>query len=282
MAACSSVGIDATDAELVRLGENAVFRVPRRDLVARVGRGADRLTRAARTVAVARWLAVEGVPAIRALDVDQPVVADGRVVTFWESIDDRPEYGSVVELAELLRRLHGLSAPAGIDLPPVAPFEHTRERINRAPALTVDDRAFLLARWTELAEAYDTLTFELPPGVVHGDASVGNVIRDREGRPLLADLDGFAIGPRKWDLVLTALYYEQFGWHTEQEYRDFAETYGYDVMTWPGYPVLRDVREFLMVVWLSQNSADPKVAEELARRISDLRTGASRKDWQPF
>jgi aminoglycoside phosphotransferase (APT) family kinase protein len=216
------------------------------------------------------------------LNVDQPVVADGRVVTFWESVDDRPEYGSVVELAELLRRLHALVAPAGIELPPVSPFEHTRQRIDAAPALTTDNRAFLLERQAELSEAYEGLSFELPPGVVHGDASVGNVIRDREGRPLLADLDGVAIGPREWDLVLTALYYEQFGWHTEQEYRAFAETYGYDVMTWSGYPVLRDMRELLMVVWLSQNSADPKVAAELARRISDVRTGASRKNWQPF
>jgi aminoglycoside phosphotransferase (APT) family kinase protein len=96
------------------------------------------------------------------------------------------------------------------------------------------------------------LTFGLPPGVVHGDASVGNVIRDRDGHPLLADLDGFAVGTREWDLVLTALYYENFGWHTAEEYRTFADTYGYDVMAWSGYPVLRDVREFLMVAWLSQ------------------------------
>jgi len=34
---------------------------------------------------------------------------------------------------------------------------------------------------------------------------------------------------------------------------------------------------------LSQNAAtDPKVARELERRVSDLRTGASRQGWQPF
>jgi aminoglycoside phosphotransferase len=276
------VGLGPADAKLVRLGENAVFLLGRRDVVARVGRRADRLKKATRTVAVSRWLAAEEIPAIHALDVDQPVVADGRVVTFWESVGDRPEYGSVVELAELLRRLHTLAAPTEIELPTVAPFEHTRQRIDAAPALEASDRGFLLERQAELSEAYDALSFVLPAGVVHGDASVGNVIRDREGRPLLADLDGVAIGPREWDLVLTALYYERFGWHMEQEYRAFAETYGYDVMAWSGYPVLRDVREFLMVVWLSQNSADPKVAAELARRISDLRIGASRKNWQPF
>jgi aminoglycoside phosphotransferase (APT) family kinase protein len=156
-------------------------------------------------------------------------------------------------------------------------------RIESAYGLSKDDRQFLRRRCAELVDAYAGLNFELAPGVVHGDASVGNVIRDRDGRALFADLDGFAVGPREWDLVLTALYFERFGWHTAQEYAAFVDAYGYDVMAWDGYPVLADVREFLMVTWLSQNAAsDPKVAEELARRIADLRTGASRTGWQPF
>jgi Phosphotransferase enzyme family len=109
-------------------------------------------------------------------------------------------------------------------------------------------------------------------GTVHGDASVGNVIRDRDGHPLLADLDGFAIGPREWDLVLTALYYENFGWHTAEEYRTFADTYGYDVMAWPGHPVLRDVREFLMVAWeavLSRRDPERMFGAVLGQLLDD-------------
>lgn len=231
---------------------------------------------------MSRWLADVDVPAIRALDVEQPIVAGGRVVTFWESASDQVDYGTVAELAVLLRRLHALIPPAVLELPRVAPFERARQRIEVA-VMPDADRRFLLDRCDQLAEAFDKLTFELPPGVVHGDASVGNVIRDRDGHPLLADLDGFAIGPREWDLVLTALYHENFGWHTAEEYRTFADTYGYDVMVWPGYRVLRDVREFLMVAWLSQNAGhDPEVAAELAARIEDLRTGASRRGWKPF
>jgi len=41
----------------------------------------------------------------------------------------------------------------------------------------------------------------LPRGVIHGDASVGNVIRDTTRHAVLIDLDGFAVGPREWDLV---------------------------------------------------------------------------------
>ena len=118
--------------------------------------------------------------------------------------------------------------------------------------------------------------------MIHGDASVGNVLRDRQGAAVLIDLDGFAVGPREWDLVLTAMYCDSFGWHTRQEYEDFARIYGYDIRRWPGYPALREVREFLMVTWIVQKAIeDAWAAAESARRITALRTGASRMDWQP-
>jgi aminoglycoside phosphotransferase (APT) family kinase protein len=122
--------------------------------------------------------------------------------------------------------------------------------------LTFDDRAFFTATLARLRDAYAGLEFVLPQGVIHGDASVGNVLRDRHGAPVLIDLDGFAIGPREWDLVQRAMYYESFGWHTRQEYEDFARVYGYDITRWPGYPVLREAREFVMVTWLIQKAAE--------------------------
>jgi hypothetical protein len=77
------------------------------------------------------------------------------------------------------------------------------------------------------------------------------------------------------------VYYDSFGWHTRQEYEDFAAVYGYDVRAWPGYPVLREVRVFLMVTWLVQKAAeDAGAAAEAAKRITALRTGASRRDWR--
>jgi hypothetical protein len=100
---------------------------------------------------------------------------------------------------------------------------------------------------------------------------------------VLIDLDGFATGPREWDLILTAIYYDSFGWHTRQEYEAFARVYGFDIMQWPGYPVLRSIREFLMVTWVIQKAAESDlVAAEARKRISALHTGASRKDWQPY
>ncbi|MGH3294046.1 MAG: hypothetical protein ACRDP7_19785 [Trebonia sp.] len=81
----------------------------------------------------------------------------------------------------------------------------------------------------------------------------------------------------------TAMYYDSFGWHTREEYEDFARVYRYDIRQWPGYPVLREAREFLMVTWLIQKAAeDAQAAAETTKRITALRTDASRKDWQPY
>jgi aminoglycoside phosphotransferase (APT) family kinase protein len=119
-------------------------------------------------------------------------------------------------------------------------------------------RPRLLHRALErLQGAYAGLEFVLPQGVIHGDASVGNVLRDTHGAPVVIDLDGFAVGPREWDLVLTAMYYDSFGWHTREEYEDFARVYGYDIRQWPGYPVLGEVREFLRVTWVVQKARRP-------------------------
>jgi aminoglycoside phosphotransferase (APT) family kinase protein len=118
---------------------------------------------------------------------------------------------------------------------------------------------------------------------VHGDASIGNIIRRQDGTAVLTDLDGFSVGPREWDLVLTAIYFERFGWHTAAEYAAFTGAYGFDVMTWPGYPVLRDIRETLMVTWLAQNVREsPQIAAEVAKRIADLRSGDGQRDWAPY
>jgi aminoglycoside phosphotransferase (APT) family kinase protein len=281
--ACATVGLDADGARLLRLGSNAVYHL-KAPVVVRVSRPGTDIVPVRRTVAVARWLESVDYPAVRAIHVDQPVIADGYVVTFWQSVsDDGDQFASTPEIAAIIARLHHLTAPEDLHLPPLDPFARAAERIDANTWLTHDARSFLTATLTRLQGAYANLDFVLPQGVIHGDASVGNVLRDGEGAPVLIDLDGFAIGPREWDLVLTAMYYDSFGWHTREEYEDFVRVYGYDIGQWPGYPVLREVREFLMVTWLIQRAAeDSQAAIEATKRITALRTGASRKDWLPY
>jgi aminoglycoside phosphotransferase (APT) family kinase protein len=276
--ASKAVGLDPRDAELVRVGSNAVFRYRHVPIVGRVAPSEARFESARREVAVARWLAEAGVPAVRALDVTQPLVAQHRVVTFWESASDSVEYGSTVELGLLLRQLHSLTSP--LDLPACDPIGRA---LNRLRNLDGEYAPFLLDRIDQLREPYSQLTFALPTGVIHGDANVGNVIRDRHGRAILSDLDGVSTGSREWDLVQTALFYERLGWHTLNEYRGLVDSYGFDIMTWDGYPIMRDLRELVMVAWLAEKSAsDAGLATELAIRVRALQTGASRRDWRPL
>ena len=277
--AAARVGLDASGAELIRLGSNAVFRVERHPVIGRVALSNRSLDAASREISVARWLAAESVPAVRALDVPQPVLVGERIVTFWESASDDIAYGTTRELAGLLRRLHALESP--IELPDHDPFERANSRLASLPPS--EDVAYLHACLDELRALYAAVKFELPKGVIHGDANVGNVIRDRDNRPIFADLDNFAVGPREWDLVLTALYFERYGWHSADEYAQFVKAYGYDIMHWSGYPVMRDVRELLMVTWLTERAIDDHAAaSELRKRMETLRSGGDRRSWQPL
>jgi Ser/Thr protein kinase RdoA (MazF antagonist) len=203
-------------------------------------------------------------------------------VGLWESVNDVEVFGTVSELAALLRALHGLSLPP-FELPALSPVARLSARINRELNLSPGDRHLLADRSARLGSSYDSLAFALPSGPIHGDANVGNVLRDRAGRALLSDLDGFSAGPREWDLVLTAMYYERYGWHTADEYAAFVHGYGFDVLRWPGYPILREIRELSMVVWLAGAvSSDPIKRAEFGKRMASVRSGSGFRQWRPF
>jgi Ser/Thr protein kinase RdoA (MazF antagonist) len=281
--ACGLAGLNAGGARLLRIGSNAVYHLAD-PVVVRISRKDADPARARRTVAVARWLESVDYPAVRATDIDQPIEIDGHAITFWQSVsEDGDQYASIAEVAAVLAELHRLTAPSFLHLPVLAPFEDAAKRIAVNEWLSPADRAFLTEQLAVMQERYTSLEFVLPQGVIHGDANIGNVLLDRNGNPVVIDLDGFAVGPREWDLALTAIYYDSFGWHTRDEYETFVRVYGFDIMQWPGYPTMRAIREFLMVTWVIQEAKEnPQVAAEAAKRIAALRTGVSRKDWQPY
>jgi Ser/Thr protein kinase RdoA (MazF antagonist) len=281
--ACAATGLDASGARLMRLGSNAVYRLDA-PVVARIGRPDAGTQTARRAVAVARWLESARYPAVRAIAVDQPVIADGHAVTFWEAVsDDGDQYATIEQVAEVIARLHTMTVPETLGLPELDPLAGAGERIASSTWLTVPDREFMTGELARLRDEYARLEFALPHGVIHGDANIGNVLRDREGNPVVIDLDNFSTGPREWDLILTALFYDRYGWHTREQYDAFVKVYGYDIMQWPGYPVLADIREFAMVTWIVQKASEnEQTASEARKRVDAIRTGASRKDWYPF
>jgi aminoglycoside phosphotransferase (APT) family kinase protein len=276
------VGLEWSGAELIRLGSNAVFRLAS-PVIIRIGRDRAAAEDVGKQVAVARWLASEGYPANRVLDLDQPVDVEGHLATFWESVSEREEYAPIKQVAELIRDLHRLKVPTALHLPEKRPFDELGERLSSLANLDTSDADFLRSRIGDLHSRYDSLDFTLAPGVIHGDANVGNVILDSIGSPVLIDLDSFSVGPREWDLVQTALFYDRFGWHTDDEYRLFVETYGFDIMGWSGYSVLADYREVSMTLWLcGKAGTDAGAAAEVRKRVEAIRTGGTRLDWAPF
>src|SRR5690349_7676464 len=90
-------------AELLALGENAVFTAD--GLVVKVGRDAVRhpelRERAALEVAVARWLAASGVPAVRTAEEGARLV-EGHPVTVWHRLPDAVRAAEPRDLAPLL------------------------------------------------------------------------------------------------------------------------------------------------------------------------------------
>lgn len=280
--ACQQVGISPEGAELIRIGSNAVFRLG--EVIARVAPSADLLANAEKQITVARWLDSIDYPAMRALDVPQPVEAAGRVVTFWHSVAAETKFAPIADVATLIRRLHSItSVPPELVLPEIEPFGPPGSPLPEFPGLPVADAQFLQERISWARDTFRTLPYVLPRGVIHGDANVGNVLLDEERRPVLVDLDSFAVGPREWDLIQTALFYDRLGWHTEAEYRTFVDVYSFDLMTWSGYEDLADIREVAMTTWLSKKAGTSRDAlREASKRIKVMKSGRDCRRWSPF
>lgn len=210
--------------------------------------------------------------------VDQPVLAEGRAVTFWHELPPHKN-GTVADVANVLREFHRLAPPTGFRLPLLAPFVRLTERIDAAHTLTDDDRAWLRARLGDLRRQYAELLPGLPTSVVHGDAWEGNVVATSDGLVLL-DFERCAIGPPEWDLLQAAIDYSSCGWMSRGEYRAFVHSYGIDVLSSPRFPILRDIRELRMTLFAAQLAVEhPDIALQAALRLACLRGEQGSRPW---
>lgn len=193
-------------AELLALGENAVFAVD--DLVVKVGRDAvqhpELRDRAEREVAVARWLAASGVPAVRAAEPGARLV-EGHPVTLWHRLPEAVRPAEPQDLARLLTQVHALPAPEGFTLPRRELLGGVERWLRLAgDAIDPADAGHLRERRDGFAAAAAALVPHLPPGPIHGDALPRNVHVGPDG-PVLVDLETFSADLREHDLVVLAL-----------------------------------------------------------------------------
>lgn len=276
VAACQAVSLSADGAELIRAGENMLYRLPCR-IVARVTR-TGQADAATKEVRVSRWLRSLGVPVVEALDdVEQPVRIDGRAVTFWRELPPH-RHSTIPELAEVLHRLHALPPP-DFELPRLAPFVRLRERISGAVLLSDADRVWLLAHLSDLEMRYAALPPGKPWCAIHGDAWAGNVVVTDDG-PVLLDLERFAYGPPEWDLSSIAVDHITFGDFPAEVWENFCQRYGYDVTAWAGFEILRDARELRKVTFAAQLAAQrPDIAEQARYRLECIRGECGPRPW---
>lgn len=281
--AAYAAGVDATGATLIRDGANVLYQLPG-DRVARVGRPGTQAT-AERELAVARWLATEGVPVARPLvGVPQPIVVNDRPVTWWERIPEH-RHGTTAQLGSLLCTLHALAPSRAPELAPYDPFADIAQRITGATRLEDDDRDWLSHRLTQLREAFEGFRSTVAERVIHGDAWQGNVAVPTTGEPLLLDLEHVSLGDPDWDLIPIAVDYTDFARLSTSDYRAFVEAYGgRDVTATAKFRMFADVQELRWVCFvLGKAARDDAAMGETRHRIACLRGEVLRPwSWTAF
>jgi Ser/Thr protein kinase RdoA (MazF antagonist) len=270
-AVCARMGLDGAGATLVQHAANALFRLPRAGVMLRLSpQPVDHLVR------VARELADAGVPvADLAPGIEQAVAADGWWATAWTLHPALPDRLPAADLAGPLASLHTarLADLPGWDLlgairaflAPLAATDSAWSRAHLGQAMPdLIDR--LLARADEIERELATATWTLPLGTVHGDAHTGNLLRTTSGRVLLCDLDTVAHGPLEADLAPVAHGATRMG-RDRDDYRRFADRYGFDLLDAPAWPPLKRLRDLQLAVYMLPR---PPAGDELAHRLRTL------------
>jgi hypothetical protein len=280
-AVCEHAGLDPTGAELIKFTNNAVFRLRRHPAVVRIAGSATMRGRVDKVVTVARWLAQQDLPAVRLLPgVEQPVRVNGAVATVWRAVPSVGPVPSGADLGRILRRLHS-AGHVPSELPAWRPVDSIRSRIAEAEGLDPDDHDFLITTCDEMEPAVDGLRYVLPTGFIHGDATVANLISGPDG-PVICDFDSAAVGPREWDLTPVAAGHLRFANRVDNQ-TPLAATYGFDVTTWAGFPVLRRLRELQLVTSVVPVlRSNPGLYEQWQHRLRTFRKGDDRERWELY
>jgi hypothetical protein len=280
----AKVGLDATGAHRLKFTNNAVVALPASRAVLRIPGSPVARSRVPAVLAAATWFADHDLPTVRLWpDLTQPVHAGPDPITVWRQATTGGPDPTPADLAAVLRGIHALDQP-----PPDLPFwsvtEGIRRRLAGATGLDPDTHAFLvceLAHVESRLAALADLPPLIPPGVIHGDAHLGNLIASQTG-PVLCDFDSTSIGPREWDLTPAAVGTLRFNYHPDV-HRGLSDAYGLDVTTWPGFPALRRLRELQLVASvLPVLDANPALRPQWQHRLNTFRDNDFHTPWTPY
>jgi aminoglycoside phosphotransferase (APT) family kinase protein len=201
------------------------------------------------------------------------------MVTLWQEVPRLVPQPTGTELGSILRRIHTLTPPS--DLPTWNPLDGIRTRLADAEELTEDDHSFLVAACDELAAALTAVEYTLPPALVHGDATVANLIPGPDG-PVICDFDSTSYGPAEWDLTPVAVGQLRFANNTNNQAL-LAASHGFDITTWPGFPVFRRLRELQLVTSVVPVlRSNPELQPQWRHRLETFRNGDTQARWELY
>ncbi|MEU1585558.1 aminoglycoside phosphotransferase family protein [Micromonospora sp. NPDC005710] len=277
----ATLGVSPDAAQLLQFTNNAVFALPRSGIVIRIARTHQLLDRVTKVVRLGRWFTQIDAPTIRlAPDVEQPIRIGDHVASVWSYVQPQRPAPTVRDLGLVLREFHALDV-AATALPAWDPVGDARRRLADAEGLDPNDREFLVKWCDRLEPQLVALSHREEPKLVHGDAHVGNLLREASGRTVMCDFDATCIGPWQVDLAAVAVGEARFG--GTGLHHGLASAYGYDVTSDQSWAVLREARELKMIaaaVPLIHKS--PSVAGEFSGRLLSVRRNDPKARWRPF
>ncbi|RGC69751.1 Phosphotransferase enzyme family protein [Micromonospora sp. MW-13] len=277
----AGLGVPTRDARLLRLTNNAVFALPSAAIVIRIARTHQLYERVNKVVRLAHWFAHVDAPAIRlAADVEQPVQVGRLLASVWKYVPPTLPAPTAEDLGRALREFHMPGVPP-FPLPMWDPIGDARRRLDDAEGLGDHARDFLVDWCNRLEPRLAALRRDTEGQLIHGDAHVGNLLREPSGRAVLCDFDATCVGPRQVDLVAVAVGEARFG--GVDSYQSLADTYGYDVTTDPSWPLLREARELKMIVAaVPLLASSASIVREFTTRLRSVMEGNHQARWTPF
>jgi hypothetical protein len=274
-------GVACDDADRIAAGSNVLVHLKPAPVVARVMTGTavlhDDVERwLEREVAVGAFVAERGDLVVPPTDMlpPGPHERDGLWMTMWEFVahDAHAPSPAPRELGHSLRQLHAALAGFPGDL---APLSETRDWLARllaelrpSPSLTQQDIDWLGRK----LDALTPMVFEssLPAQALHGDVSMGNLLRTESGL-VWNDLEDVCAGPVAWDIC---------GLVTSATERGQSATFMAEVLAAYGDPGAEDLDPFLdahalyEVVWHAYEARRrPQAMKRAAAALALLRDG---------
>lgn len=273
-------GVACDDAVRIAAGSNVLVHLQPSPVVARVMTGTAVLHDdvgqwLTREVAVAAFLAEGTDLAVAPTDLlpPGPHERDGLWMTMWRFVahDAQAPPPRPRELGASLRELHAALAGFPGDLAPLSEIRDWLERLlaqlRPSPSLTQQDIDWLARKLDALTPA----VFEspLPAQALHGDASIGNLLRTESGL-VWNDLEDVCAGPVAWDIC---------GLMTSARARGHGATYVEELLAAYGDPGLEDLEAFVQahalydVVWQAfEARRRPQAMKRAAAGLAVLRS----------